>query len=204
VNWKSLSARVGRRASLFVVGAAAISVSAVALAWASQGDATSKTAASSISGTTTVSNGDVSVLARPASSSDTASKRTGDLQASHHLISDLGDLRVATEVGPIRLLVAPGNKAGDVCLIVEDSSEDSTAVDCASRSLLSKGAIYLTKPDETSQTADVFLLVGDGVTSVNAQAVKQNVAMLQDLPGQLVELKDQAGSVSTVDLGPQF
>jgi hypothetical protein len=66
------------------------------------------------------------------------------------MLSDAGDLRFAEATGTARVFVAPGRSSGDVCLVVEDASELSAAIDCAPKSVLRKGAIYLAKPDSAT------------------------------------------------------
>jgi hypothetical protein len=119
------------------------------------------------------------------------------------MLRDSADARLATTLGSTRVFVAPAKDAGDVCLIVEDSSEDSTAIDCAQRSVLIKGAIYLLKPNESTATVDVFAVVSDGVTMVDSTRVENNVVVIRDFPGQALALTNGQGVVSTVDLRPQ-
>jgi hypothetical protein len=195
--------RVTKRRLLYpVVCAAAIGTSIAALAFVGRSDATPP--APSIFGNAIVGEGRVSVLNRPVTPHDLASKRTRYLQASNSMFSAATDIRLGKEIGATKVFVAPGKSSGDVCLIVEGAIEDSSAVDCAARSLLVKGAIYLTKPDYETRTADVFVLVTDGVTSVDSATVQNNVAVLTGHVGQLITLTNRAGVVSTVDLGPQF
>lgn len=155
-------------------------------------------------GSALVGNGRAAILDRVPSADDLPSQRTLDLQGGHSMLSGMKDVRLARSAGPVRVLVAPAGHGSDICLIVEDSSEDSTAIDCTRRSVLAKGAIYLTKPDSATATVDLFALVGDGVIRVGPARVENNVAIIEDFSGQLITLTDNAGRISTVDLGPQF
>jgi hypothetical protein len=155
-------------------------------------------------GSAVVGDGQVSVLNHRGSSEDALSTRTLDVQAARSVLSGAGDARLAKAVGAVRVFVAPGKRSSDICLIVEDASEQSTAIDCAARSVLTKGTIYMTKPGSETQTVDVFALVSDGVTSVGSAKVENNVAVIHNLTGQVIALKNDAGQVSTVDLGRQF
>jgi hypothetical protein len=154
-------------------------------------------------GTVAVGDGTVAVLASRPTADDLPTVRTVRLQQSRGMMSDAADLRLATALGSTRVFVAPAKDAGDVCLIVEDSGEDSTAIDCANRSVLIKGAIYLLKPNESTMTVDVFALVSDGVTMVDSTRVENNVVVIRDFSGQALTLTNGHGVVSTVDLGPQ-
>jgi len=120
------------------------------------------------------------------------------------MLSEASSVRFAKAVGAVRLFVAEGSRSNEACLIVEDANEPSTAIDCAPRSLLRTGAIYLTKPDEAARTVDLFALVGDDVTSVASATVENNVAVVPNLSGQVIALRNKVGRVSMVDLGPQF
>jgi hypothetical protein len=155
-------------------------------------------------GSARLSEGRVSVLNKPGSSEYVPSGRTLELHGGRSVFSDARSVRFAKAVGSIRLFVAPGSRSDELCLIVENAAEASTAVDCAPRSVLTTGAIYLTKPDEAARTVDLFALVGDDVTSVGPATVENNVAVIFNLSGQLIALKNRAGQISMVDLGPQF
>src|SRR4051794_20308768 len=162
------------------------------------------TGTASTIGDAVISPGTLSVLTKANTSGYAPSTRTLELQSGRLILSDARSLRFARAVGTVRLFVAPGSSSNEVCLIVEDAKESSTSVDCAPRSLLTTGAVYLTKPDEATRTVDLFALVRDGVKSVAAASVENNVAVVRNLRDQVIPLTNQVGRLSMVDLGPQF
>jgi hypothetical protein len=155
-------------------------------------------------GSAVISESETSVLTTASALQYVPSRRTLDLQSARSMLSDAGSMHFARAVGAVRLFVAPGRRSNEVCLIVEDADEPSTAVDCAPRSVLTTGAVYVTKPDDAARTVDLFALVGDGVTSVASTTVENNVAVVSNLSGQVIELRNKVGQTSMVDLGPQF
>jgi hypothetical protein len=155
-------------------------------------------------GTATLGDGSTSVLTRPAEASDVVTERTLDLHGRRPLLSDASHIRFAKAAGPVRVFVAPARREIDVCLVVEDATEQSTAIDCAPRSVLTKGAIYISKPHQESKTIDLFALVSDGVSLVESTPVANNIAIIWDFPRQTITLTNDAGQTSIVDLGPQF
>lgn len=163
---------------------------------ANRGDATPASGKALRLGTAILGSGDLSVLNSP-TSLYAPSKRTLEMQAGHSMLRDARDLRFADASGTARVFVAPGTSSASVCLIVEDAAGPSTAIDCAPKSVLQRGAILLLKPDGR-QTVDVFALVGDGVTSVGSASVRNNVAVLRAFGGRVIELRNTAGDVSRV------
>jgi hypothetical protein len=123
-------------------------------------------------------------------------------------LSDAGaSARLAVATATRRVFVARRDN-DELCLIVEDDAEQSSTVDCASRSVLKTGAIFISTPDYATKTVDVVAVVGDGVKAVSAEganaAVVNNVAILPRLNGRLITLIGANSVQSAVDLGPQF
>jgi hypothetical protein len=151
-------------------------------------------------------NGNVSVLSRAPTSSDRLT--TSDLGPAAGLLSNLRAARLARVVGTQQIYVAPG-AAGNICLIVRDSADQSTTVDCAERETLASGTIYISTPDPATRTEDIVGVVSDGVRSVEdpsgkSRPVVANVFTATDVHGQLITLTNSSGAQSVVDLGMQF
>jgi hypothetical protein len=169
-----------------------------------RGHATPGAGAASTLGNAVISRGATSVLTRTGALRYAPSTRTLELQSARSILSDAGSVHFAKAVGAVRLFVAPGSHSNEICLIVENANEPSTAIDCAPRSILTTGAVYLTKPDDAARTVQLFALVGDDVTSVASSTVENNVAVVSNLSSQIIALRNKVGQVSMVDLGPQF
>jgi hypothetical protein len=155
-------------------------------------------------GTRTISSAELTVLRAGAEAGRAPSARSLDAQ-SRAAQADPASLRYARSSGNTSLFVAHGQRTGDVCLVIEDTAEDSTATVCALRKILATGAIYLTKPDDASGTFDLYALVGDGVRWVGDRRPERNVVVARGLSDTetVIVLRNAAGQESTVDLGPQ-
>jgi hypothetical protein len=206
-RWRRLESKAcmrNRRLLAAIAIFAALMGAFVAFAFVARSGATLRASRPLTQGSAVVGDGHVSALDAPLSSNDVPSARTLELQAARSMLRDANDVRLAEAIGRVKVFIAPGKRPSDLCLIVEDASESSTAIDCGARSILTKGAIYMTKPDSENRSMDVFAVVSDGVTSVGPAIVKNNVAVIWGFSGQLVTLKNLAGQLSTQDLGPQF
>lgn len=150
--------------------------------------------------------GAVSLLSRPAAASDKLPASA--LGSGLRLLSSPAAARLARTEGTQIIYVAPG--VGDtLCLIVRDSADRSTATDCADRTALVSGTIYISTPDPVSRTEDIVGLVSDGVRSVvdssgRSRSVAGNVFTAAAVHGQVITLTNAAGAESKVDLGLQF
>jgi len=169
-----------------------------------RGHAAPDAARPGVLGSAVVGSGDVHVLNTARSFDDVLSDVARERLTAHSLLRDADDVRLALVRGSLRVFVAPGKDPDALCLIVEETVQSSTATDCAPRSILRTGAIYMTKPDSNTGTEDVFAVVSDGVTSVGPTTVTNNVAVIPGFSGRLLTLKSRAGQTSTQDLGPQF
>jgi len=151
-------------------------------------------------------NGVVSILSRPAAASDRLPASA--LGSGIRFLSNPAAARLARIEGTRSIYVAPGT-GGTVCLIVRDSADKSTTTDCADRTTLVSGTIYISTPDLVGRTEDIVGIVSDGVQSVadsdgKSRTVDANVFTAAGVQGQVITLTNASGAQSKVDLGLQF
>lgn len=91
-----------------------------------------------------------------------------------------------------RTVWAARGKSGSVCLVLQEAREQSTSIDCAPRSILTKGPLYVTSLD-ASGAATVVGLVDDGVSTVRDAAgrempIRDNVFVIRGVSSDSISL----------------
>jgi hypothetical protein len=151
-----------------------------------------------------LSNGELSALSRAPAAEDVLPANVLQLPIAQDFARPLVARRLATEGG--RRIYAVRGRQKTTCLVVIESSDDATTVNCAGVAQES-GAVWQGTP-QNDGTVDVVGIVGDGVAYARAgdsrAQVENNVFILKGKVNDEVVLGTAAGLEAKLDLGTQW
>jgi hypothetical protein len=144
-------------------------------------------------------NGSVAALDRAArTTADTLPRQVQSMPAGDWLASRDRGVRVLSDSE--RMVWIAAGKSGSICLVLQETREQTTSIDCAPRSILTKGPLYASSLDANG-AATVVGLVDDAVSSVRGPAnrdipIQKNLFVLRDVTSDSVALTLSASSGS--------
>ena len=147
-----------RRLLLQVSGLGVVVVTAIAIV------------AISASGTSNLTSGDVSILARPVTTADRLPASVLDSPLADQFANHGDGARLSQTSAEAEVFVVPGQD-GSLCLVVAWS--DATATNCGDPAALDNAAIYLARPVPNGQM-DVWGIVANSVLTVGGMNATNN------------------------------